>query len=194
MGGVSGCWGSGRGCSERGGVAAGIGMAAWLVVSGTGVGAVSGSGPLTGPSVVWSFWSSVMSAVLRLSPGGPGSPRLPLDTARSVRQVRETYDRDKCCLWRPERRRNPASGLRGSSLRRGRVLCVGGPNPMHGRLGGSTLGPTTDHWGAHGHRDLRRRQSPDGDARLAGRPSQTRACGTDWARWASRERVPGRPS
>ena len=56
-------------------------MAAWLVVSGAPVGAVSGLASLTGPSAVWSFWSSVMSAVLRLSSGGPGSPRVQLDTA-----------------------------------------------------------------------------------------------------------------
>ena len=80
VGGVSACWGRGRGCcSGGGGVAAGIGMAAWLVASGGAVGAVSGSP--TGPPATLSFWSSVMSAVLRLSSGGPGSPRHPLDTS-----------------------------------------------------------------------------------------------------------------
>ena len=65
----------------RGGVTAGSGIAAWLVVSGVPVGAVSGWGRSPAPRFVWSFWSSVMSAVLRLSSGGPGSPRSPLDTS-----------------------------------------------------------------------------------------------------------------
>ena len=86
VGGVTGCSGSGRGCSAAGGDAAGIGMAASLVASGVvscaaAAGAVSGAGSLTGPSVVLSFWSSVMSSVLRLSSGGPGSPRHAFDPA-----------------------------------------------------------------------------------------------------------------
>src|ERR1700677_4926498 len=81
IGGVSGCWGSGRGCSDAEGVTAGSGIAAWLVVSGTPAGAVSVWESPAGPSFVWSFWSSVMSAILRLSSVGPGSPQTQLDTA-----------------------------------------------------------------------------------------------------------------
>ena len=57
IGGVSGCWGRETG-SAGGGVVAGMGMA-WPVVSGTGVGAVSGSAPepLTG----WPVVSSILS-------------------------------------------------------------------------------------------------------------------------------------
>ena len=55
IGGVSGCWGKVKECSDGAGVTAGRAMAASLVVSGAPVGAVSGSGPLTGPSVALSF-------------------------------------------------------------------------------------------------------------------------------------------